>query len=595
MRRMLSTTTLARASARHPWRTIGAWIAALAITMVLMVTFLGDALTTDVTTLTNNPESTQADNLIRDRLGDANATISEIAVVHSDTLTVDDPAFRAHVESLYGTLTGVGDGLVTGLPHYYMSGEESLVSADRHTTLVPFTIPDDATSRITEVHEAIAGTSADGAFQVLVTGQATLDIELKEVAEKDLAKGESIGISVALVVLAIVIGAVVAAFLPILLAIVAIILALGATALLGQVMELPFAVVNIMGMMGLAVGIDYALFVVSRYREERAKGVDKVEAIAITGGTAGRTVLVSGLTVAIALGGMLIMPDTSNRAIGAGAALVVLATVATSMSLLPALLSLFGDKLNAIRVRVPSRFQRRQAEAGHGFWDRTTALVMARPLVSLVLAAGLLLAAASSILDMDQGEVGVEALPTGIMSRDAYVILEREFGFGQDLPAIVAIDGDTADLSVQAAIDTLNTAIASDPGFIGAETESHPEAALTIVRVHLAGDALSGDAMAAVERLRSEHIPAAFDGTEAEALVTGKTAFTVDLTDATETYVPIVILFVLALSFILLTVAFHSIVVPVKAILLNLLSVGATWGILVLVFQEGFLADFFGF
>jgi RND superfamily putative drug exporter len=461
---------------------------------------------------------------------------------------------------------------------------------------MPLTMPENATDTIAQVHSVIEAANAGGSFEVLITGQATLDAEVKEVAEKDLAKGESIGIAVALVVLAIVIGAVAAAFLPIILAIVAIVMAMGATALLGQVMELPFFVINMITMMGLAVGIDYSLFVVARYRDERAKGLAKIDAIAATGATAGRTVLISGLTVAVALAGLLIMPDSSNRAVGAGAALVVIAAVLTSMTLLPALLSLMGDKVNALRIPTPRRrATRTSVDANSGFWGVTSRAVMRRPVISLVLAGGVLLAAASSVVDMKQGEVGITSLPDGLMSKDAYIVLQDEFGFGQDLPAIVVIDGQSDDAAVRTAISRLEDAVAADPAFATSMLETHPEANLAILRIHLAGDALNGQSLEAVTRLRENIIPHVFDSAPAEVLVTGKTAQLVDLNDVTNTYMPIVIAFILGLSFLLLTVAFRSIVVPLKAILLNLLSVGAAYGLLVLVFQKGVGAELFGF
>ncbi len=593
----LSTAGLARASARHPWRTIGGWLILLAVAVVLIGTFLGDALTTDATgTLTNNPESMQADALLSERLGVAGAATGEIVIVRSNTLTVDDPGYRAYVEQLYGDLMAVDDAVVTGGSTYYLTGDESLVSADRHTTLIPLVIPDGVVEEIDQVHQVVETAGAGGDFQVLVTGQATLDAEVKATAENDLATGEAIGISVALVVLALVFGAIAAAFLPIVLAIAAILIGLGATALLGQRIEIPFVVINVMSMLGLAVGIDYALFVVSRYREERARGLEKIDAITATGGTAGRTVLLSGMTVALGLAGLLIIPDSSNRAIGLGGLLVVLAAVLTSMTLLPALVSLMGDRVNALRIPfIQRRTAKRQVEAGHGFWDQTTRTVMRRPVISLVLGGGLLLAAASSIVDLNQGEVGINALPDGLMSKDAYIVLQEEFGFGQDLPAIVVIDGQTDLDSVQAAITQLQAAIAADPAFAGSTLDIHPDANLSVLHVRLTGDATSGEAMESVKRLRADYIPQAFAGTPARALVTGKTASLIDLDDVVNTYTPIVIGLVLGLSFLLLTLAFRSIVVPIKAILMNLLSVATAYGLLVLVFQKGVGAELLGF
>jgi uncharacterized membrane protein YdfJ with MMPL/SSD domain len=590
----LTTENLARACARHRWATIGGWLGILAAAIVLTGTLLGDALTTD-TKLTNNPESTRADTLLHERLGQSDTTIDETAIVRSTTLTVDDPAYRSYVEQLYGELSALGDQVIAGGTHYYLTGDESLVSEDRRTALMPLVIPEGAREQIDRVHRVVDRANQDGSFQVLVTGEATLDAEITKVAEEDLAIGEGIGLSVALVVLALVFGAIAAAVLPIVLAIATIIVAVGVAALVGQVMDLPFFVINVMTMMGLAVGIDYSLFIVSRYREERAKGLEKIDAIATAGATAGRTVLLSGMTVALALLGLLITPDSANQMVGAGALLVVIAAVVASMTLLPALLGLMGDKVNALRIPFVQRRTTGQPAANGGLWYWTARVVMRRPVVSLVLAAGVLLVAASSSFDLKQGEVGVSALPDGLMSKEAFILLQEEFGFGQDLPAVVVIDGQTDAEPVAAAIARLETAVAADPAFVTSQLAVHPDANLSILSAWLAGDPASQQAMAAVERLRADHIETAFDGVPAKVMVTGETAALVDLTDVSDTYTPIVLVFVLGLSFLLLTVAFRSIVIPVKAILMNLLSVGAAYGLMVLVFQKGVGADLLGF
>ena len=393
---------------------------------------------------------------MQERLGAANTTIGETVIVRSATLTVDDPAFRGAVETLYGDLVALGDEVIAGGTHYYLTGDESLVSEDRRTTLMPLVLPEAAKDHIDLVHGIVEAANANGLVQVLVTGKATLDAEVIEVAERDLATGEAIGISVALVVLALVFGAIAAAVLPIVLAIVAIVVALGATALVGQAVDLPFFVINMMTMMGLAVGIDYSLFIVSRYREERARGSDKAEAIVTAGGTAGRAVLISGMTVGLALIGLLITPDSGNQSIGVGALLVVGAAVLASITLLPALLCLMGDRINAIRIPFVQRHDAGEStDDVRGFWNWSTRVVMRRPVVSLVLAVGLLIAAASSYADIEQGEVGISALPDGLMSKEAFTLLEEEFGFGQDLPAVIVIDGDPDLAPVHAAIERL--------------------------------------------------------------------------------------------------------------------------------------------
>ncbi|HRA46783.1 MAG TPA: MMPL family transporter [Thermomicrobiales bacterium] len=596
MRQKLSTTYLARTSAQHPWRTVAIWLGAFALAIALIVSLLGGALSTDATgTLTTNPESAQADHLMTERLGESN-TISEIVVVRSGALTVDDPTYQAFVERLTADLIGLGESVVLSGTNYFETGDASLVSADRKTTLITITVPKESSASIKNVHTLIDTAVAGSSFETLITGQATLDMEIEQTASKDLARGEGIGLTAALIILVLVFGAVAAAFLPVLLAIMAIAIALGATALLGQAIELPFFVLNVMTMMGLAVGIDYSLFVVSRFREERAKGQTKIDAIAATGGTAGRTVALSGVTVGVALAGLLLMPDSSSRAIGMGALLVVLAAVLSAMTLLPAVLSLMGDRIEALHIpALRGRHSTQSATGTGGFWAWSTRTVMRRPVVSLVIAGGLLLAAAFPVLDLQQGEIGMAGLPDGLMSKNAYVVLEQEFGFGQDLPAIIVIDGQTDLPAVQSAIATLQAKLDADSGFVGAEIVPHADANLTIMQVQLAGDATGDAANDAIKRLRSEYIPQAFAGVSATALVTGQTARTLDLTTVNNRYTPFVIMFVLGLSFIFLLIAFRSILIPIKAIVLNMLSVAATYGLLVLVFQKGVGADLLGF
>ena len=595
MKLNLSTEGIARASGRRPWITIGAWLVVLVAAIVLAGTLLGDALTTEET-LTNNPESVRADNLLHERLGESNNTIDEMVIVRSTALTVDDPAYRSYVEGLYGDLTALGDEVVAGGTHYYLTGDESLVSKDRRTTLMPLTMPEDAKEEIDQVIQVVDTAGENGSFQVLITGEASVEAEIIEIAKKDLATGEGIGISVALVVLALVFGAIAAALLSIVLAIAAIIVALGAIAIVGQAFDLSFFVVNMITMIGLAVGIDYSLFIVSRYREERARGLDKVDAIAAAGATAGRTVLLSGMAVVLAITGLLITPSSVFQSVGVGVILVVIAAVLASMTLLPAILGLMGDKVNAIRIPLVQRRKVGQpAEASAGFWYWIARAVMRRPVVSLVVATGLLIAAASSYLDINLGTNGVSALPDGLRSKEAFIVLQEEFGFGQDLPAVVVIDGRTDSEPVQAGIERLQAAVASDPAFATSELEVHPEADLSVLYARLAGDPATKQAMDAVERLRADYVQRAFDGVPARALVTGETAGLVDFAHVAETYTPIVVAFVLGLSFVLLTVAFRSIVIPVKAILMNLLSVGAAYGLLVAVFQKGVGADLLGF
>jgi len=288
----LSTAGIARLSARHPWRVLGFWFALLIIAALLAPT-LGDALTTE-STFTSRPESIKADELLESRLR-GERPMTETIVIRSETATVDDPAFRTTVDGVVAQLVAMPD-VVSSIASYYGTGAESIVSADRNTTIIPIALVgnlDEATENFEAMDVVISGASTAD-FEVLTVGDASMNKELTEIAEEDMAKGEQIGVPVAILILIVVLGALVAAGLPILLGLVSVFLAVGLAAVVGRFMDLSFFIVNMIGMIGLAVGIDYALFVISRYREERLRGHDKYEAIEITGGTASKAVLFSG-------------------------------------------------------------------------------------------------------------------------------------------------------------------------------------------------------------------------------------------------------------------------------------------------------------
>jgi RND superfamily putative drug exporter len=265
------------------------------------------------------------------------------------------------------------------------------VSEDRHATLIPVTMAgslDDANANIDKVLDRTLHAPHPDGVRVWVAGEATAAKDANAIAEQDLKQGETIGIVAALVILIVVFGALAAAVVPIVLAVMAIVVALGLVSLLGVAFDLSFLVTNMVTMIGLAVGIDYSLFIVSRYREERAHGRDKLAAIAAAGATANRAVFFSGMTVVLALAGMLLTPTTVFRSIAAGAITVVLVAVAASLTLLPALLAVMGDKVNALRVPVLFRRRQQDPERSHGFWAVVARRVMARPVASLLGAAG---------------------------------------------------------------------------------------------------------------------------------------------------------------------------------------------------------------
>jgi len=476
---------------------------------------------------------------------------------------------------------------------YYESGDQDLVSADRRTTLIPTILAGpkwEANEHVPEIRAVLAQNRVPG-FAVQVFGLASLNEDFNTVAEEDLAKGESIGIMAALVILVVVFGAVMAAVVPILVALAAIVVAVGLVALVGQAFSFSFFVTNVVTMMGLAVGIDYSLFVVSRYREGRRRGRDKLAAIEAAGATASRAVFISGMTVVLALLGMILIPNNIFRSVAGGAIFVVVAAVVASLTVLPAVLALLGDRIDRLRVRRHSG----QARRG-GFWDRITHAVMARPVVALVVGGGLLLAAAASAFDMRTGFSGVTTVPDDIPSKQAFDVLARDFPGGMSAPVEIVVDGRIDAPAVERDIERLRAALASDVFFGPSELQVNPARDLALVSAPLNADPSSKAATDAVERVRDRYAAEAFpEGSGAEVLVGGDTAFNEDFFTMAGQYMPIVFAFVLGLSFVLLTVAFRSIVVPLKAIALNLLSVAAAYGLIVLVSQKGVGAGVLGF
>ena len=587
----LTTGSLARASSRRPWMTLGMWVVLIAIAGALSSMWLSDALTTDVD-FTNEPEAKQALELVEDRFG--REGVNEIFILRAEDATVEDESFRSYAAGVQAEVATL-NGDVQGAVSYFDTQDPSMVSEDGRTALMFVTFVDDGD--LTEHEEDVAAIRETGeveGFETLSFGAVTLNNDFSTIAEEDLAKGETFGILIALIVLVAVFGAIVAGVVPLAMGIASIAVALGIVAVAGRFVDFSFFVTNMLTMMGLAVGIDYSLFIVSRYREERSHGHDKLEAIALAGNTASRAVFFSGMTVVLALIGMLIVPTTIFRSLAAGAIFVVLVSVLASLTLLPALLSLLGDKVNSLRV-----FRRKSAANvadSHRFWDGIAHRVMRRPVVSLVVVAGALLIAASSYLDINTGFSGVTTLSDETMSKRAFNALSADFSGGLDSPLEVVIDGDMGSPEAEAGIAELQELLAADGLFGPATVETNEAGDLTVVSAPVKADPSSAVATDSLERIRGDYVPQAFGGVEdIEVLVGGITAFNKDFFDLTDTYTPIVFVFVLGMSFVLLTVVFRSIVVPIKAIIMNLLSVGAAYGVLVLVNQNGFGADLLGF
>ena len=618
------TELLARISAQRPWVTIGVWVVLVVIALALIQNLLESATTTDFR-LAGRYESERAAALLEERLRGPER-LAEIVIVQSPSLTVNDEAFRAKVESVHEEIASLGPGTIFGgidgepLFHYYQAIDAGpliapedlqrllplLVSADRKTVLLHYTLAgtsQEATANVADVvHKVEEADEADD-FRVLIGGDASIAFENNELARHDLEKGERFGVPVALIVLLLLFGAVVATMLPLGLAVVSIIIALAAVAIIGQYNQLVFFVTMMIVMIGLAVGIDYSLLIVSRFKEELGRGLQPKDAVVKTGGTAGRTVFFSGATVVLALIGLLIVPASFYQSLALGAILVVLASLAATLTLLPAVLSLLGPRVDLLSIPFLARFSLKSPEATEqGFWETITRAVTRYPIVSILVIGVPLIALTVFYFDIRTGLNDVNTFPDVAKTKEAFIVLEEEFSVGEVnpagvlSPAEIVIDGDADDPQVREAIARLEQSILDSPDFpVPAAREVNDDGDLTLLTLPFPGKSNSRAATERLNRLRDTYIPAAFGGVPAEVYVGGVTAEATDFYGIVDVYTPIVFAFVLGLSFIILMLVFRSIVIPIKAIIMNLLSVGATYGLLVLVFQKGVATDLLGF
>jgi putative drug exporter of the RND superfamily len=377
---------------------------------------------------------------------------------------------------------------------------------------------------------------------------------------------------------------------PLLLAILAIVGGLGLVAVVSQIWELSIFVVNMLTGMGLALGIDYSLFIISRYREERGGGREPSQAIEAAGATASRAVLFSGTAFVIAMLGMLIVPNTIMRSLAAGAILVGVTSLAAALTLLPALLGLLGDRVNSLRIPFVG-----SGSSESRFWNAIVRRVLSRPALSLLLACSVLIALAVPVLSLKIGTNGVSTLPDRFVSKQGYLALQKNFPGATANPVRIVVADDASDPQVRSALKQLRGRLASDPEFGRGQVRFAPGGQVAALDVPIRGDDAGDQALTAVRNLRSTVIPDFFGATGARVLVGGRTAENVDYADSVTKPTPYVFIFVLGFTLVLLTLAFRSIVVAATSIVLNLLSVGAAYGLIVLVFQKGIGNGIFGF
>jgi RND superfamily putative drug exporter len=449
---------------------------------------------------------------------------------------------------------------------------------------------------IDEIVGAVERADASEAFEVSATGQKTLDRDFNELSQSDLEEGElQFGLPAALIILLLVFGAVVAGLIPLLITLPSIVVALGVVAVLAQPFTLSVFVINMLTGMGLALAIDYALFVVSRFREERGRGREKMDAIAASATTANRAVVFSGTTFVIAMFGMLVVPSSIMRSLAVGAIVVGIVSVLASATLLPAILALLGDNVDRLRIPLVGRRSLESANPEGRFWGAIVHTVLRRPGLSLALSVAVLLVLAAPVLGMQVGTSGATALPDRFESKRGFAALQREFPQATADPVEIVVTEGAVQPAVRRALTQLRTRLASDPRFGPGRIDPSADGQVALLSVPVRGDPSGDEAVSAVRDLRAEIVPAAFAGSGAEVLVGGTTSENIDYFDSVIDPAPWVIALVLGLTLVFLTVVFRSVVVAATAVVLNLLSVGAAYGLLVLVFQDGFASGLLGF
>jgi uncharacterized membrane protein YdfJ with MMPL/SSD domain len=474
-----------------------------------------------------------------------------------------------------------------------------LYAKDGRSALIQFDIggsADTAQDRVQPALDAVAQAQRDApGFRFEEFGMASADHVIGKTVSNDFQRAEYTSLPITLAILLLAFGAAVAAMLPVVLGFTAVLGAIGVCVLVSHVYPLPDFVDSVILMMGMAVGVDYSLFYLQRHREERRRGASSQAALLTASRTSGRAVLISGMTVLIAMAGLFFAGNPIFTSMGLATEVVVLLAMVGSVTVLPALLRRLGDRVEVGRLPVPRRYRDARGEAR--LWPAILRPVLAHPAPAALCAAGLLLAAAAPTLAMHTKLPSFTDLPHNVPIVKTYLRLIRIFP-GAPTPAVVVIRADDVTSgSIQREVRTLERrALASGEVHAPVSTRISPDKSVEEIDLPLAGRGDDAVSLHALAVLRGTLLPQTI-GTvpELEYATTGVAAGTKDFNDLMKARLPVVFGFVLALAFVLLLVTFRSIVVPLTAIALNLLSVSAAYGLLTLVFQHHWAEGVLGF
>jgi RND superfamily putative drug exporter len=585
---------LTSAVIRHRWPTVAVWI---------VLFLLGGMAAANLGSLLSNrfsvpgSESEKGLNILKDRLherGDGAFTV----VVQS----TGGPLDPAAVERAAARGAAI---LANGKAGPVQQAAPSVDYVQLNTSLENIK----ASSKTPAVRNAIG--TVPGA-KVYLTGFPALNHDEQPLYNKDLVRGELIAFPIALIVLVFMFATLGGILIPVAFALLTIPTTLGAVWILAHYISMATYVENIVQLIGLAIAIDYSMLVVFRFREELSRGQDPDRALLTTMATAGRATLFSGSTVAIGLALLAFMPVPFMASMGIGGLLVPLVSMAASATLLPALLSLMGPRVNALRI-VPSRILERRAASDSGWWIRLARFIMRRPIVVIAIVGAVLVALAFPVLQLKLTGGDNRGTPGGTNATDGLLVLERTLGAGALAPHQIVVDtgrpGGALAPAVQAAELRLAAELFGDsaidrgtviaPAMIGAQRARKvglidPTGQVAEIRAAGFSDAGTTTTMELVRRIRNHYIPNAAFPTHTRALLTGAPAFGVDFLDKSYSAFPWLVAAVLVISYFVLLRAFRSVILPIKAVFMNLLSVTASYGVLVLFFQHGVGGDLLG-
>jgi uncharacterized membrane protein YdfJ with MMPL/SSD domain len=578
-----------RWSAQHRKKAILGWLA-----FVILAVFIGGSVGTKTLDDADygTGESGRADKAVNAAFPESEG--ESVLIQSQNGARTNDPRFKAVVADTVERLEGTKG--IRDVSDPYAEGSAGQLSKDGRSALVTFEIPGD--EPVDKVDAPLAKVAAldreHTGFRVEEFGGASADKALDKAFEDDFQRAEITSLPITLIILILAFGALLAAFVPLLLAITAVAAAIGLIGPISQIWPVDEAISSVVLLIGLAVGVDYSMFYLRREREERARGRSEEAALEAAAATSGRAVLVSGVTVIIAMAGMYFGGEATFLSFATGTILVVAIAVIGSLTVLPAVLSKLGDRVN--KGRVPFlRPEKRTGEAR--IWGAILRPVLRRPVVSVVLAGGLLVVLALPVFHLHTANSGIDGLPRSLEVMQTYDRMQAAFP-GEQFSADVVIQGRDLEGSpeLQAAVDRYRSLAEESPQFNQpVTTEVSPDGTVATIEVPLAGNGTDDTSMTALEELRSV-TPETLGPLESQLVgVGGFTAESVDFTAVMKERIWYVAAFVFAMAFLLLLVTFRSIVIPIKAIALNMLSVGAALGIVTWVFQDGNLEDFLNF